>query len=107
MELSQKMQQALSYAIKNGGSLRRYQGGYWAMEHWRWHEWPWFGTSTVEALVSRGVMSYSEWMEGRNGRFPVAAIIVETPNPRVQLTATAPEISGTFETQSSFEDGGN
>ena len=87
MELSQKMQQALSYAIKNGGSLRRYQGGYWAMEHWRWHEWPWFGTSTIEALVSRGVMSYSEWMEGRNGLFPVAAVVVQAPNNVLQPTA--------------------
>lgn len=93
MKLSQKMQQALSYARQNGGSLRRYQGGYWAIEHWRWHEWPWFGTSTVEALVSRGVMSYSEWVEGRNGRFPVAAVVVETPNIGVQADVDTPKSS--------------
>ena len=103
MELSQKMQQALSYAIKNGGSLRRYQGGYWAMEHWRSHEWPWFGTSTVEALVSRGVMSYSEWMEGRNGRFPVAAVVVKTPNISVHATSEAAPQLSLLETDQSSE----
>ena len=103
MELSQKMQQALSYARRNGGQLRRYQGGYWAMEHWRGHEWPWFGTSTVEALVARGAMSYSEWMEGRNGRFPVSAVVVETPNIGVHATSEAAPQSSSIETDQSSD----
>jgi hypothetical protein len=75
MELSEKMQEAMLYAMVNGGKLCRYRGGFWAMENWREGQHPWFGTSTVKALVSRGLMSYTEWQEGRNGRFPIAAVI--------------------------------
>ena len=32
---------------------------------------PWFGASTVDALVSRGLMSYTEWRDSRKGRFPI------------------------------------
>ena len=85
-EISKKMQQAMLYALVNGGKLRRYRGGFWAMENWRHGQFPWFGTSTVEALVSRGLMSYSEWRDGRKGRFPVAAVVSKLPNKPVQLT---------------------
>jgi hypothetical protein len=86
LEVSKKMQQAMLYALVNGGKLRRYRGGFWAMENWRHGQLPWFGTSTVEALVSRGLMSYSEWRDGRKGRFPVAAVVSKPPNKPVQLT---------------------
>ena len=84
LKVSKKMQQAMLYALANGGKLRRYRGGFWAMENWRHAQFPWFGTSTVEALVSRGLMSYSEWRDGRKGRFPVAAVVSKPPP--VQLT---------------------
>lgn len=44
--------------------------------------------------MSRGLMSYSEWMEGRNGRFPVAAVVIEPPNIGVRATSeAAPQLS--------------
>ena len=78
LEISKKMQEAMLYALVNGGKLCRYRGGFWAMENWRHGQHPWFGTSTVKALVSRDLMSYTEWQEGRNGRFPVAAVVSES-----------------------------
>jgi hypothetical protein len=75
IEISKKMQEAMLYALVNGGKLRRYRGGFWAMENWRHGQRPWFGTSTIKALVSRELMSYTEWQEGRRGRFPIAAIV--------------------------------
>jgi len=50
------------------------------MEKWRPGQHPWFGTSTVKALVSRDLMSFTEWQEGSHGRFPVAAVVSE---PRI------------------------
>jgi len=76
LELSKKMQEAMLYAMVNGGKLCRYRGRFWAMENWREGQHPWFGTSTVKTLVSRGLMSYTEWQEGRNGRFPMAAVVI-------------------------------
>jgi hypothetical protein len=79
LEISKKMQQAMLYALANGGKLCRCRGGFWAMENWRKGQPPWFGTSTVKALVTRGLMSYTEWREGRKDRFPVAAVVSARP----------------------------
>jgi len=79
LEVSKKMKQAMLYALVNGGKLCRYRGGFWAMENWRKGQTPWFGASTVEALVSRGLMSYTEWRDGNKGRFPIAAVVSESP----------------------------
>lgn len=87
LEVSEKMQQAMLYALANGGKLRRYRGGFWAMENWRKGQYPWFGASTIKALVSRGLMSYTEWREGRQGRFPIAAVVSEPPDEHVPPTA--------------------
>jgi hypothetical protein len=76
LELSKKMQEAMLYAMVYGGKLCLYRGGFWAMENWRKGQHPWFGTSTVKALVSRGLMSYTEWQDSHNGRFPVAAAVI-------------------------------
>jgi hypothetical protein len=86
-EISKKMQEAMLYALANGGKLCRYRGGFWATENWRTGQYPWFGGSTVKALVSRGLMLYTEWSEGRKGRFPVAAVVSEQPDKLVQPTA--------------------
>jgi hypothetical protein len=87
LEVSEKMQQAMLYALANGGKLRRYRGGFWAMENWRKGQYPWFGASTIRALVSRGLMSYTEWGEGSKGRFPIAAVVSKPPDEHVQPTA--------------------
>ena len=85
LEVTVKMEEALLYALKNGGTLRRYPGGFWAMENWRTGQYPWFGTSTIKGLVSRGLMSFMEWHEGRKGFFPVTAVALELPDQLVQL----------------------
>lgn len=77
LEISKKMQQAMLYTLANGGKLCRYRGGFWAKENWRKGQYPWFGASTVKALVSRRLMSYTEWRDGRKGPFPVAAAVSE------------------------------
>jgi hypothetical protein len=63
------------------GKLIRFPGGYWAQPTWiRWHE-GWFGTSTVNALVKRGIAEYIEWKESKKGPpFPIAVTLknVET-----------------------------
>ena len=72
--LSPTMREALICARERGnGKLLRYPGGFWAIEGWRGaHAGTWFGTSTIEALVSRGVAEYTAWKERGNGtRFPI------------------------------------
>lgn len=71
--LSATMQQALAFATKHGGELVRLPGGFWCKpgaNQWTMGQ-TYFGTKTVEALVSRGAAEYSEWQEGRSGKFPV------------------------------------
>lgn len=74
-ELSKTMQGAKDYA-KEHGALCRYPGGYWQkpgiFDRWASH----YSTPTVEALVKRGVAEYTEWRDGKNGRFPVRCELV-------------------------------
>lgn len=61
---------AVEKARKFGGKLHRHPGGFWQgpkFEQWEWNA----GTRTVQALVDRGVAEYTEWKEGRSGRFPI------------------------------------
>jgi hypothetical protein len=71
------MQDALDYARKYGNKLMRYPGGFWCQEGLSSWSRPWFGTSTVEALVTRGVGEYTQWVDGKHGRFPVEMTVVE------------------------------
>jgi len=65
---------AMAHAIAEakglgGGRLVRLQGGFWdAGGGGRGIS---FGTKTIEALIARQLASYTEWKEGRNGRFPI------------------------------------
>lgn len=68
-DLSPTMQSAIYYARKHGNKIVRYPGGFWARTGWD-SQAPWFGTSTINALVDRGVAEFTEWKEGRS-RFPV------------------------------------
>jgi hypothetical protein len=61
LKVSRSMQQLITSMQVHGGTVERFPGGYS------------FGTSTVEALVSRGIAEYSEWKDGRSGRFPIKA----------------------------------
>ena len=69
-ELSPKMLKAIDHMKNHDNKLVRFPGGYWAAEGWAWHG-PYFGTSTVEALVRRNVATYTVWKDGRNGKFPI------------------------------------
>lgn len=78
-KLSVTMLDAVSYAKKFDNKIVRYPGGFWARENWagerREH---YFGTTTIQALVDRGLAEYTKWQDGRS-RFPVEmTLIVET-----------------------------
>jgi hypothetical protein len=75
VRLSPTMQSAVDHARQHGGCLVRYPGGFWCRDGLMDHANPWWGTSTVQALVSRGVMTYTEWKETVRSRFPVRAAI--------------------------------
>ncbi len=70
--LSPTMCRLIEYAKQHDDEIIRYAGGFWAHEDWRGTGSS-FGTSTVEALVARGVMEYIEFKDGKNRRFPIAA----------------------------------
>lgn len=63
--------------LEEAGEFVRYQGGYWAprsvarQSHNGLPVWS-FGSSTVNAVEARGYVAFTEWREGRNGRFPIA-----------------------------------
>ncbi len=56
--------------------------------YWTWQGCPWngsapqqyFGTTTVDGLVRRGYLHYSQWRRKtkRHGQFPIEVEIVET-----------------------------
>ncbi len=68
--LSKTMKAALEYARSHGGYIDRYPGGYWGFIGPDS-----FGTTTIQALVSRGMMEYSVWHEGST-RFPIKVKLV-------------------------------
>jgi hypothetical protein len=72
MKLTPTMQAAVNHAQKHGGALVRWPGGFWYAVDQQGSGYS-FGTPTVQALVSRGVAEYTEWQEGRNGKFPIRA----------------------------------
>lgn len=74
VKLSDTMTKAVSLAARNGNKLTRHPGGIWSYDAFRQHGES-YGTSTVNALVLRGVMKYSKWKKGRNGKFPVEATL--------------------------------
>ena len=76
--LSATMVACIDFAREHGGLIRM-QGGYWTKRGAGWSgaspDAEWFGTNTVQACVSRGELTYSEYRDGRSGRFPIAAVI--------------------------------
>lgn len=78
-QISATMAAALAMAHEHGGTLTRYQGGFWS-----WSGAPrdhngipveWFNTSTIEALVKRRRLQYSEYKQGHRHRFPVTVTL--------------------------------
>lgn len=70
MALTPTMEKAAEFARQHGGKLHRHPGGFWAGADYKQHGTS-FGTSTVDGMVKRGAAEYTDWKEGRNGRFPV------------------------------------
>ena len=83
-KLSSTMERALSFASDNGGKIKRYPGGFWGQNGLNTQQ-PWFGTPTIQALVSRGYFEYSDWTIGAT-RFPIEVSLV--PDPRRRATET-------------------
>ena len=77
--LSKTMLKTLEYIKEHGNVITRYQGGFWAEVGWHPYERPWFNTNTIQALVERGYLSYTQWKESRryNERFPIEATLTE------------------------------
>lgn len=81
-DLTKTMQAACHYANQHG-ALVRYPGGFWqgdggfnrGAEH--------YSTSTVAALVKRGVAKYTAWQKGKHRTFPI----------RVELTTEDEQLS--------------
>lgn len=67
------MFELLNYMQSNGGVVRRYPGGFWRVKPAAELD-IWWGVSTVDALVKRGVAEYFEHQQNYyGGSFPVAA----------------------------------
>lgn len=67
--LTSTMTDALD-AMKKHGGLKRLPGGFWIRPSApTFAGESWFGTTTMEALVKRGVAKYTEWTG--DPRFPI------------------------------------
>lgn len=88
-KLSRTMQDAISYAQKFDNKIVRYPGGFWARENWQGERAEhYFGTTTIQALVDRKLARYTNWQDGRSGRFPTEITLVSEPRSS-QLTEDA------------------
>lgn len=70
-ELSETMKRCIAGMRQYNNMIDRYPGGFWRCGATGGLT---FGTSTVEALVARGIAEYTEWREGRQ-RFPIRAAL--------------------------------
>jgi hypothetical protein len=78
------MKAAIAMAREHGGFLIRLPGGYWTYldcPRSRGAGPPdqYFGTTTIEGLVARKRMHYSQWQRRskRHGQFPIEVELVE------------------------------
>lgn len=67
--LTRTMRACLAYVTQHDGKILRSPGGFWGDRGATW-----FWTTTVEALVTRGLLHYSGWHEGAT-RFPIEAML--------------------------------
>ncbi len=85
LPFSATMAAAMLEIKDRGGRIVRHQGGYWteigAKMQAQGSPFDWYlSTPTVEALVKRGTLKYTEEREGRHGKFPIAAELVPQPD---------------------------
>ena len=74
MTLTSVMRQCVAGMRQYNNMIDRYPGGFWRCGSTGGLT---FGTSTVEALVGRGIAEYTEWRDGRKGRFPIRARLAQ------------------------------
>jgi hypothetical protein len=74
-KVSRSMQQCIESMRTHGNTIERFPGGFWRCEAGGGYS---FGTSTVEALIKRGIAEYVQWQPGRNGPFPIKAALKPT-----------------------------
>lgn len=74
-KLSETMQACVKFMLMHEDSIHRHPGGFWWERDSASNYRSGFGTATVHALVARGVAEYTEWQEGRSGRFPIKATL--------------------------------
>lgn len=71
--VSMTMSMCLDFVRSNGGVVDRQPGGFWGYQ-----AGVWFGASTIDALVVRGLLEYSGWQRGRgDSSFPIQAKLVD------------------------------
>jgi hypothetical protein len=71
-DLSPTMREALLYANSHGGGLHRYPGGFWSRHDWPGKAERYWGSSTVQALVTRGFCVFDDWKERKYTRSQAA-----------------------------------
>lgn len=88
-----EMATCLTFARAHGGRLVRSPGGFWsypgAPTAGDGVPRPSFGTSTIEALVRRKLMIYTEHRQGKRGPFPIAAEVVPQADDDLVARAAA------------------
>lgn len=76
--LSPEMAHCKTIVARDGGVLHRSPGEFWRTSPTS-VAGPYFGTTTVEALVARGEATYTRWQESDGGRnFPVEMTLKQT-----------------------------
>jgi len=71
MKITPPMRECIAKMRQYNRMIDRYPGGFWQCGATGGVS---FGTSTVEALVTRGLAVYTEWKQGRS-RFPIRAVL--------------------------------
>lgn len=77
--ISPTMQELIRYMTENDGKIERHPGGFWARKGWTGVSEINYGTTSVQALVSRGLADYTDWKENRGERFPIQAMLRTLP----------------------------
>lgn len=77
MNKKNKISKTMAYVVGRMAAaerkLKRFPGGFWRT-HAGAQEY--FGTKTVQALVTRGLAQYTEYKDGRNGTFPIQVSLI-------------------------------
>lgn len=74
------MMRCLDFMKSSGGKIHRHAGGYWTCGNLISFENS-FGSTTVQALVDRSLVQFTEHRDGRYGRFPITAELMLGATP--------------------------